>query len=117
MVNNKKLGTEFERKVVKQLSESGYWTHFLTPNETGAQPFDIIAVKNGTAYAVECKTLSDKRNVFNVERLEENQIMAFEHWLKCGNTMPYIAIWHRGRIVFVPYADLKKEGKIHVDMY
>ena len=117
MANNKKLGTDFERNVVEQLSKMGYWVHFLTPNEAGAQPFDIIAVRDGTAYAFECKTLSDKRNVFSIDRLEENQIMAFEHWLRCGNTMPYIVIGHRKRIIYVPYIDLKKEEKIHVDMY
>ena len=39
-MNNKKLGTEFEREAVTLLSQKGYWVHFITPDSRGSQPFD-----------------------------------------------------------------------------
>ena len=111
-MNNKKLGTDFEREVVQIFKHNGYWTHFLSPDVRGAQPFDIIAVKDDEAIAVECKTLTDSKRYFTIDRLEENQIMAFEFWRKCGNTKALIAVKHKGQIFFIDYAKLKSEGKV-----
>ena len=53
-MNNKKHGTDFEKRVVAKLAKAGdVWVHFLSPDERGAQPFDIIAVKDGVACAIE----------------------------------------------------------------
>lgn len=114
-MNNKKLGTEHERDMVRRLTKKGYWVHFMAPDERGAQPFDIIAVKNQKAYAIECKTLSKERRFFPFSRLEDNQIMAFEKWLACGNGSPIISIkWGDSHIVNVLYTELKSKGKIDV---
>lgn len=107
-MNNKKLGTEFEKEVCRILSESGWWVHFIVPDARGAQPFDIIAVKAGKAVAIDCKTCAAKR--FTLSRLEDNQIMAFEKWLTCGNEMPWIMVKHDGIIYRIPYSRVK-DGK------
>lgn len=112
-MNNKKLGTAFERKMVEQLSSQGYWVHFISPDNRGSQPFDIIAVKNGLAVAIDCKTCKDK--VFRFGRLEENQIFAFEKWLACGNANPFIAVEHDDRIIMIDYIELKEKGKIDLE--
>lgn len=104
--DNKKLGTAFEKKAVSLLAKLGYWVHFISPDPTGAQPFDVIAVRNGKAIAIDCKTSVAKR--FNISRLEDNQILAFEKWLKCGNEMPIILVEHDERIYIVYYDVLKK---------
>lgn len=104
-MNNKKLGTEFEQEFCKILADNGYWVHFISPDRTGSQPFDIIAVKSGKAYAFDCKTCESDR--FNISRLEDNQIMAFEKWIRCGNIDPIIAIKWRGTVKFCPYNSLK----------
>lgn len=111
-MNNKKLGTDFEREVVEYIRGSGAWVHFLTPDERGAQPFDIIAVRNGCAVAVECKTLTEKRRYFTIDRLEENQIMAFEKWMSCGNQSPLIFIKYGDCIKVITYEELKEHGRI-----
>jgi Holliday junction resolvase len=104
-LNNKKIGTDFEQEFCQLLSERGYWVHFLNPDKTGSQPFDVIAVKNGTAYAFDCKTsASDK---FSINRLEDNQILAFEKWIRCGNTAPMIAVKYNDDIIILYYEDLK----------
>lgn len=109
-MNNKKLGSAFEKEVCELLAAKGYWVHFIVPDVRGAQPFDIIAVKNGEAYAIDCKTCAAKS--FNISRLEDNQVMAFEKWLRCGNLSPLVYVKHDGRIMAIKYTDLKKVKSI-----
>lgn len=104
-MNNKRLGTIFEQRVVKCLTEGGWWVHFITPNAAGQQPFDIIAVKHGKALAIDCKTCAD--DVFRFDRLEENQKFAFERWLKCGNHEPYLIVEHNCKMYCIPYTILR----------
>jgi len=109
-MNNKKLGTEFEKEVCELLASRGYWVHFIVPDARGAQPFDIIAVKNGYALAIDCKTCV--ADTFNISRLEDNQIMSFELWLRKGNEQPLIAVKHNDELYIIPYCDLKKAKSI-----
>lgn len=111
-MNNKKLGTAFERRVCEMLKSEGYWVHFIAPDSRGAQPFDIIAVKDGIAVAIECKTLDVSKKVFDISRLEDNQIMAFEYWRLCGNAMPVIFIEYGDNIKIVDWRELKEKGKV-----
>lgn len=112
-VNNKRLGSAFERTVCETLALKGYWVHFIVPDARGAQPFDIIAVKDGRALAIDCKTCV--ADVFNISRLEDNQIMAFEKWIRCGNTMPIIIVEHKDNVYAIPYDKLKEYEKIRLD--
>lgn len=111
-MNNKRLGTAFERHVCQKIAETGAWVHFLSPDEKGNQPFDLIAVQNNVACAIECKTLNDTAVYFPITRLEDNQILAFEKWISCGNLEPIIAIGWRGECFFVGYSELKQNKKI-----
>lgn len=111
-MNNKKLGTNFERQLCGILAEDGYWVHFLSPDARGAQPFDVIAVKDGEAVAIDCKTCKD--HIFRISRLEDNQVMAFEKWLACGNDGAFLAVLHENNVYFVDYTDLKARGKINL---
>lgn len=112
-MNNKQLGTEFENEFCELLAKKGYWVHFITPDRRGAQPFDIIAAKNNRAYAFDCKTNAGKW--FNLSRLEDNQVMAFEKWLECKNGTPYIAIKYKQMIFCIPYLKVKYDGKVNLE--
>lgn len=112
-MNNKKLGDDFEQEIVEWFAESGYWAHFLSPDKRGAQPFDIIAARNGEIIVGDCKTSS--RKTFSINRLEDNQILAFERWIACGNNSPYIFIKHNRLVYFVPYTYLRSKEKITLD--
>lgn len=112
-MNNKKLGTEFEKELCKWLAIKGYWVHFIVPDARGAQPFDIIAVRNGEAVAGDCKTSVKK--VFSINRLEENQILAFERWLNCGNKSPLVFVKYQDHVYYIPYEILKREGSVDVE--
>ena len=110
MANNKQIGTEFERKVCEILSADGWWVHFISPDNRGAQPFDIIAVKEGRAIAADCKTCEGK--IFSIDRLEDNQRLAFEKWQRCGNSEPMLFVKHRNEVFCIEYYELKLYKRI-----
>ena len=112
-MNNKKLGTAFEKKTCEWFASKGFWVHFIAPDARGAQPFDVIAVKDGRAIAIDCKTCA--ANCFNISRLEDNQIMAFERWLACGNDMPRIFVEHKGNMYSIPYDVIKEKVSVKLD--
>lgn len=109
-MNNKRIGGAFEREMCGILAAQGYWVHFIVPDARGAQPFDIIAVKDGRAVAIDCKTCV--ADTFSIARLEENQIMAFNRWISCGNDMPIIAVKHEDHIYRIRYDELIQRQKI-----
>ena len=109
-MNNKKLGTAFENEFCDLLARRGYWVHFISPAPNGGQPFDVVAAKDGVAYAFDCKTCVDKR--FTISRLEDNQILSFERWLACGNNEPRVAVKHKGAIYLIPYTELKEKKSV-----
>lgn len=111
-MNNKKLGTEFEREFCEILAGRGYWVHFISPAPNGGQPFDVVAAKDGKAFAFDCKTSATER--FSLTRLEQNQVMAFERWIACGNDEPQIAVKFDNRVYLISYLYLKKMGVINL---
>lgn len=112
MISNKKIGSEFEREFCDLLKQMGYWVHFINPDRTGSQPFDVIACRNNKAYAFDCKTC--EAPVFNISRLEDNQIMAFDKWIKCHNDYAFIAVKHKGLVMLIDYTELKAKRSIRL---
>lgn len=112
-MNNKRLGMDFEQEACEVFAKNGFWVHFLSPDNRGSQPFDIIAVKDGVALAMDCKTSSTKR--FSVSRMEDNQKLAFQKWRLCGNTEPYVLIKYKDQILFIQYSALEKSGVIDLE--
>ena len=109
-MNNKQIGTEFEKEFCKLLNKAGYWVHFITPRQDGSQPFDIIAARFGFAYAFDCKTSVKK--IFPISRLEDNQILAFDKWVRSQNHNAYIAVKRNDEIFIVPYLILRERKKV-----
>jgi len=112
-VNNKQIGSDFERRMCEVLAKMGYWVHFMSPDNRGAQPFDIIAVKNGIAMAADCKTCDD--HIFRLSRLEDNQRLAFEKWRRCGNAEPYLLVKHKQKVYAISYREIENREKIDLD--
>lgn len=111
--DNKSIGTEFENEMVDYLKNNRWWVHFIAPAANGSQPFDIIAVRGGKALAADCKTSS--KRIFPITRLEDNQVMAFEKWLACGNEMPLIFLKYNNHVYSITYSALKREGSIDIE--
>ena len=108
---NKKLGNDFEKELSEILYDAGYWVHFLNQNKNG-QPADIIAVKNRMAFLIDAKVCTYE--VFPFRRIEDNQQLAMNMWIECGNIDPYFALKCRNEIYMVAYStvmDLIRKGK------
>lgn len=88
-VSNKKIGNGFEAEFCEKLFQNGYWVHNLSQNAAG-QPADVVAVKNGVPYLIDCKVCSGK--VFSVSRIEDNQRMAMTLWRECLNGEGWFAV-------------------------
>jgi len=96
--NNRKNGTRFERRLAKLISDHGYWVHIMAQSVAG-QPFDVIAVKNQTAYAIDCKVCAN--DVFKLTRIEPNQASAMTLWNECGNGSGWIALELSDRSIYM----------------
>ena len=88
-MSNRSEGMKFEIEFCKKLADEGFWVHRLAQTAQG-QPFDVIAVKSGIAYAFDCKDC--KNDVFSFDRVEPNQETAMQKWKACHNAEPYFAL-------------------------
>lgn len=88
-MSNRAVGNAFEQEFSELLYAYGFWVHRLTQDSAG-QPADVIAVRNKTAYLIDCKDCSAKG--FDLRRVEDNQITAMQLWDECGNGQGWFAL-------------------------
>lgn len=98
---NKIMGNSFESDLCERLFEKGYWVHNMAQNVFG-QPADIIAVKDGNAYLIDCKVCSN--NKFPLSRVESNQHQAMKLWGECGNGQGWFALRIHEDVLMIPYS-------------
>lgn len=105
-MTNKKSGNNFESQFCEILYGNGFWVHNMAQNQDG-QPADVIAVKNGRSYLIDCKVCS-KRG-FALSRVEENQDLSMDLWKSCGNGVGWFAmLLPRDRIYMVSHDFIKR---------
>ena len=114
-MNNKRLGTAFEREFCELLAARGFWVHFMSPSASGAQPCDIIACKKNTPFLFDCKTCED--DTFRFSRLEDNQIFAFRKFSQMGNPFIFIAVKHLRQIYLIPYSFFNTSESVKLEEY
>ena len=102
-MDNKKIGNDFETEFCEILSENGFWVHNFAQNQAG-QPADVIAVRDGGSFLIDCKVCSTGR--FQLKRIEENQQLAMQHWLDMGKDEAWFALKIENDIVMISYLDL-----------
>ena len=105
-MNNKQIGTSFEKEFCELLAARGFWVHFMSPSASGAQPCDIIACKDNTPYLFDCKTC--EKDIFHISRLENNQLLAFQRFDKTGNDLAFIAVKHDKKVYLIQFFKLLK---------
>lgn len=88
-MSNRSDGNKFEQKFCEILFGKGFWVHNLAQNSAG-QPADVIAVRNGKAYLIDCKVC--KNNKFPLSRIEDNQHFAMNAWCDSGNGRGWFAM-------------------------
>lgn len=116
--SNKSKGSKFEEDFAIALTNDGYWVHLVAgASHTGSQPCDLIAIRTGETYLIDCKTLENKTGAFPLNRVEENQRLAFEKYVKCKNNPQnfLLAILWNNSVYLVPFKNIdfnKKSYKI-----
>ena len=103
-MSNKKMGNSFESELCELLAEEGFWCHNLAQNAAG-QPADVIAVKDGEAYLIDCKVCSQGK--FPFSRIEDNQESSMLLWRECDNGEGLFALKFDSQIYMVSLAELK----------
>jgi Holliday junction resolvase len=102
---NRKIGTSFERQLCLSLAGYGFWTHRMAQNSQG-QPFDIIAARNGNSYPIDCKVC--EKDLFKLERIEENQYSSMLLWRDTGNGDGWFALkMNNGAIFFISFSNME----------
>lgn len=112
-MSNKKLGNQFETELCEILSDHCFWAHNLTQNSAG-QPADVIAVKDGEAYLIDCKVCSQGK--FQYSRIEENQDLSMELWRDCGNGIGLFALKFDTAIYMVDRESIRNCSHLHPAM-
>lgn len=111
-ITNRSVGNHFEQEFCGILAVHGFWVHNLAQNSAG-QPADVIAVKDGVPYLIDCK-VSEGR-YFSRNRIEENQSSAMHFWEECGNGEGWFAIRLMGEIFMVSLNELSREQKTNLN--
>lgn len=113
--DNRKVGTSFEQQLCLQLSEYGFWVHNLAQNKQG-QPFDVIAARNGKTYPIDCKVC--EKDIFRLERIEENQYSAMTLWRLTGNGDGWFALrLSNNEVWFLSLSDLERAMLTRKSLY
>ena len=102
-------GQEFERYFCEWLKHTGWWALNIPRASGGQQPFDVIAVKNGNVLAVDCKVVGVGSRLLPLNRIEDNQWLAFWSLRKRSEQAVIgVAVWHEKdhRMYFVDYSEL-----------
>lgn len=107
-MSNKKEGNDFERELCEMLSSHDFWAHNLAQNSAG-QPADVIAVRNGKAYLIDCKVCSSR--CFSLSRMEKNQDLSMSWWKDCGNGEGWFAILLGGIVYMIPHFIIRAYSK------
>ena len=87
--SNKKVGNDFEKELCDMLASEGFWAHNMAQNSAG-QPADVIAVRNGKAYLIDCKVCVN--DTFPFSRIESNQHTAMTLWKQSENDYGWFAL-------------------------
>lgn len=86
-------GNQFEEKFCEAMSKQGFWVLRIPRGAGGTQPFDVIAIGRNIIFAVDCKVVSGKANTFSLDRVEDNQWLAFELITERTNAIAMLAIY------------------------
>lgn len=110
MASNRKVGNDFESDLCEIFAEHGFWVHNFAQKIAG-QPADVIAVRNGKAYLIDCKFCSNNR--FPFSRVEENQQWSMTVWKNCKNGEGWFALSLKDGRVYMLYHSLVIALSLH----
>ena len=102
---DKMTGKNGEQVLAQDLNAKGFWVKLIPNDARGAQPFDIIAVRQKLVLMLDSKVCGQKR--FPMERVEDNQWLAFEKAAKRTCACIGLICWYNGKFYYIPYSQLR----------
>ena len=104
-------GRQFEDMCVDELKNAGYWVHRIHPDESGQQPFDIIAIRDNKVCVYDAKVISNGHR-FPLSRIEDNQWYAFNKIKKrTSATHIGLLIYAEGKIYYMGFGAISAAFK------
>ena len=80
-----KNGRDFEKLVKDKFFENDFWVKKLETGREGT-PFDLLTVRKGMAFGIECKHLEKMPEKFNIKQLRENQLLGLDNFSEYGES-------------------------------
>ena len=125
-----KIGNTTEKTVSSIFRNNGYWVYNCPKSSTGAQPFDLIAIKGTKTRPLCLVWLIDGKHVrvndvsFTLDRIEPNQWASMQYanefagvWI---DSIGFVIKFERtGEFYWLPYKkalELLKEGKKSINL-
>lgn len=108
-------GKKFEEELCNFFANRHYYVVYNNKGISGSQPFDILIIRDNVCFAIECKNLENKNGIFNIDRIEENQLLAYNRFLECRNHNFILAILWNNNVYFVNF-DLLEYYKKSIDL-
>lgn len=114
-------GLQFEHDFCKWLQNRGYWALNIPRAKTGAQPFDVIAMRGHFVLCADCKVVSSQARRFTLERVEDNQWLAMQSCRDKTGAFCVFAVFHviTNQLFLIPYIrieDAKKAGAASIEL-
>lgn len=107
-------GNQLENHLVRTLSDNGWWALRIPRNSSGAQPFDVIAIKGNNILAVDCKACSEPR--LPLKRIEDNQWTAFDMMMMRTQAIVGVVAENKGQLYLVEYPELINCGRSYITL-
>ncbi|RLE48099.1 Holliday junction resolvase [Candidatus Woesearchaeota archaeon] len=106
--NKKKKGTDAERDLIHIFWKNGWAAVRIAGSGSMKYPSpDILAGKNGTLYAIECKTTKSDKQYF-----EKKEIQELKEFSKITAAMAFVAVKYQGEEwKFYPLTSLTETEK------
>lgn len=114
-IKSYKTGKKFEEELCEFFADKNYYVVYNEKGVSGSQPFDILIIRDNICFALECKNLENKSGIFNIDRVEENQLLAYKRFRECRNHNFILAISWNNNVYFINF-DLLEYYKKSIDL-
>ena len=118
-----KNGNRDETLVVDLFRKHKFWTHNFAKDSSGAQPVDVVAIRNNESWLVDVKNVRKEDVSFPFSRIEANQLTCMDfarNWAGIKN-LGFVICFERGELkplflTYDKYLELVKQGCKSVKM-
>lgn len=106
-LKSQKNGKKFEEELCWWFRKNGFYPEYHEKSVSGSQNGDITAIKNNIAFKIEAKNLDNSTGRFPLDRIEQNQSLAYKAFRECGNSNYVIAVKWNNNVYFIDFGILQ----------